>query len=47
MPSRIVYGRMSNIPIWIGLKPRPDNSVCEIQDYMRDVTEVKQNNLEN
>ena len=39
MPFRIVYERMPNIPIWIGLKPRPDNSVCEIQDYMRDVTE--------
>ena len=46
MPFRIVYGRMPNIPIRIGLKPKPDNSVCESQDYMRDVIEEAEQSRE-
>ena len=40
MPFRIVFGRMPNIPIWIGLKPRPEkDTISNVQDYMREVTE--------
>jgi transposase InsO family protein len=38
-PFRIVYNRMPNLPIWIGLIPMSDGHVGGIQEYMREATE--------